>query len=152
MTGGSVTVNGAAKDGTFTFASPPTVRALDGTDINFDNVVNLASTPMLTSGGLGFGLDFSDAQHAQYVLNIWGNGDGSYSLFEAGQLPSIPDTDAIVQGHVYNEYDGGSLSLTASVPDTGSTATLLGIGLFGIGYVAHKKKSVRMPASAAQTA
>lgn len=138
-TAGSITVSGAAKNGTFTFAPVSPVRALDGTDIIFDNVVNIGATHVLTGGGLGFGMNFSDQQHADYVLNIWGNGDGSFSLFEAGQGPDG-------SGHVYSMYNG-SLRLTEAsslaAPDGGSSAAMLGCSLGAIGLIRNRLKKLR---------
>ena len=71
LTSGSITISGAAFNGTFDWAPPTSDRALDGTDIIFNNLISLSSTPMLDSGGLGFGYDLL-AQTITNMLPIFG--------------------------------------------------------------------------------
>jgi hypothetical protein len=144
VTSGTITVTGAALDGTFGLdpitATPPattTVRALDGTDEIFDNQFFKGSDPVFDPNGLGFSSPLTTVGtptttgRANYVVNLWGNGPGNYSLFEAGQA------DSSGTGHVYNEYDGGTLAVSA-VPDTGSTMMFFSIALAGIGWLRRK--------------
>jgi hypothetical protein len=124
---GSINVTGAALDGTFGLVQPSplgSVRGLDGTDIIFDNLYFPTGNPSLDGNGLGFAGGYRGPYQYDYVVNIWGNGPGNYSLFEAGELPGDPTP----VGHVYNEYDGGSFTVTP-VPDGGATAAMLGAGL-----------------------
>lgn len=133
VTDGSLTLTGAAVNGTFTLAAPPTVRGLDGTDIIFDNQFSQSMNPALDSGGLGFGMTEIDSAHYDYVLNIWGNGPNNYSLFLAGQLPDGT-------GHVYQEYDGGTFSFT-QVPEPSTYAAV--VGAAALGFAAIRRRRMR---------
>jgi hypothetical protein len=134
---GSITISGAALDGTFDLVQPqPTsVRGGDGTDIIFNNLVLSSGNPMLDSGGLGFAGGQRDISHFDYVVNLYGNGPGNYGLFEAGSL-----SDGT--GHVYVGYDGGTLSLTA-IPEPSTYAAILGLVSLGFAVV-YRRKTVQL--------
>jgi hypothetical protein len=130
VTDGEVDVTGAALNGTFGWVQGPTVRAVDGTDIIFDNVFSPAADPALDGKGLGFANGYMSPGHYDGVVNIWGNSPGNYSLFEAGG--SV---------RAYNEYDGGTLRVTErAIPDGGITAAMLGMSMLGLGLVRRQVK------------
>jgi hypothetical protein len=131
VTDGSLTLTGAAVNGTFALAAPPTVRGLDGTDIIFDNQFSPTQNPTLDGGGLGFGMTEIDPAHYDYVLNLWGNSANNYSLFEAGKLPDGT-------GHVYQEYDGGTLSFS-QVPEPSTYAVIIGAAALGFAAIRRRR-------------
>jgi hypothetical protein len=102
-------------------ASVPSVRFTDGTDQIFDNVVNAGSNPFLTGNGLEF------ANNNQVGFNLWGNGAGSYTLFDVSGPPLT---------HVYIE-DGGTASIVA-VPEAANM--LGGLSALGYGLVSFRRK------------
>ena len=86
-----------------------TLRIGGANDQIFDDVVNTSSNPFLTGNGLEF------ANSTAVGFNLWGNGPGSYSLFDADNVYII---------------DGGAATLTpAAAPEPSSWA----IGLVALG-------------------
>ena len=102
----------------------------NGDVITFDNAVNPASNPVLTSNGLGFGSGQYDSWHYNTLVNLWGNSPGSYTLFvgEAGtHYGGAWDPEFVYAAST------GTLTLTA-VPEpttmiSGALALLLPVGV-----------------------
>jgi len=125
-TSGYLVVTAGANQGTYNFVSltsplisggtpsEPSVRFTDGTDQIFDDVVNVSSNPYLTGDGLEFANDHLIG------FNLWGNGPGSYSLFDVSGPPDA---------HVY-VIDNGTATITPGpVPEpTTAGCFLLGLG------------------------
>jgi hypothetical protein len=130
---GILNVTAGANQGTFNLLtggpSEQTFRTGDGTDLNYDNVVNLVGISFLDGDGLAFAN--GPAKTAGTIgFNIWGNGDGTYTLF--GDPPwGAP-------------YTSGSATLvlsrgtSVSAPDGGSTMLLLGSALTGLTLIRRK--------------
>jgi len=85
----------------------------------FDDVVNVGSDPFLTSDGLEF------ANNDSVGFNLWGNGPGSYTLFDAS-------------AGVY-DGDNGVATLTP-VPECLWTTTTTSLAALGIVAIARRKK------------
>ncbi len=140
VTAGSATVGGidGFLPGTFSLVSPTTVRALDGTDIIYNNLITPALNPVLDRGGLGFANGYystgPNAGHYNYVLNIFGNSPSNYRLFEAGQLTSAPTT-----GYVYNGING-TLNLT-QIPEPSTYAAILGLATLGVALIRRRQQA-----------
>jgi len=92
--------------------SVPSIRFTDGTDQIFDNAVNVGSNPFLTGDGLEFANDHLIG------FNLWGNGPGSYSLFDVSGPPDV------------HEYiiDGGTATIAPVPEPTTAGCLLLGLG------------------------
>lgn len=135
VTSGSATVNGidGFVPGTFNLVSPSPVRALDGTDIIFNNLITPSQNPTLDSGGLGFAEGYLSAGHYNYVLNLWGNSPDNYTLFEAGELTGGPTPT----GYVYKGVNG-TMNL-ASIPEPATYAAVLGFATLGVAAVRRRK-------------
>ena len=125
-TSGYLDVTAGANQGTYNLVSltsplitggtpsVPSVRFTDGTDLIFDNAVNVSSDPYLTDNGLVFANDHLVG------FNLWGNSPGSYSLFDVSGPPDA---------HVY-VIDNGTATITPGpVPEpTTAGCFLLGLG------------------------
>jgi hypothetical protein len=106
--------------------SVPSVRFTDGTDETLDNLVNVSSNPFLTDNGLVFANDHTIG------FNLWGNGPGSYTLFDVSGSP-IP--------HVYLADNG--TAILVQVPEASVTtmfAFFMGLSLLMV--TVRKKSSV----------
>ena len=128
-TTGSISITGAAFNGTFDMIALNRPQGTDsnivtpsGANLTFDNLVSPLSTPVLTSKGLAFAnasdyLGPAGNGYPEYSLgvNLWGNGDGSYSLWEGD--------------HTQIQYNG-TMTLT-SIPEPSTYALLIGIFAFG---------------------
>jgi hypothetical protein len=122
VSGGSVTGTGTANNGVIYSVEPPqpggSIRPFGATDLIIDNQLSPGLNPFLTGNGLGFmaggGLSF---------LNIWGNGDGSYALFQLGWNPTA-------QAEIYGPQVNGTA--TASAVPIPAAVWLLGSGLVGL--------------------
>jgi hypothetical protein len=123
-TSGYLVVTAGANQGTYNFVSltsplitggtpsEPSVRFTDGTDLIFDDVVNVSSDPYLTDNGLVFANDHIVG------FNLWGNSPGSYSLFD---VSGPPDTGVYFQ-------DNGIATITPAPEPTTAGCFLLGLG------------------------
>jgi hypothetical protein len=140
-TNGSVAVTGSAKDiGSFASyvqnPNPPNIAVANvpgmGGNVDFDDLVtHLNSQQVFDSQGVAFGstyLGVSSHGTPLYtsVVNIWGNGGGSYTLAEF-------DSTGIPQ---YN----GTLSLT-EIPEPETYAAILGAAAFA--YAMFQRKRLR---------
>ena len=94
-----------------------------GNDQIFDNVVNPGSNPFLSDEGLEFANDNTSAG-----FNFWGNGPGSYSLYDGG----INAADS----SIINFVDNGIATITP-VPEP---ATLTLAGLSGLGVLLLRRR------------
>ncbi|MCE0522119.1 MAG: PEP-CTERM sorting domain-containing protein [Methylacidiphilales bacterium] len=111
--------------------SPLTLTNHDGDNITFDNVVNVASDPILNGNGLGFASGpYQDASHYSTLINLWGNGPGSYSLF-VGEAQLDGNGNVIGDPQWVYTYPSGSLTVTVA-PEPSTWALLLG----GLGLLA----------------
>ncbi len=138
---GSVTVSGPSGylNGTLSLAALQnpvgqltTVRNVAGDDIIFDNLVYPNSNPVFDSvGGLGF--VSSTDNNPDYMVNIWGNSPGSYTLAEVGN-------DG--QGRVYVYGDAGTLTLT-QIPEPSAYAAMLGLATLGLASLRRFRRRVR---------
>jgi hypothetical protein len=79
---GFLTVNAGPNQGTYLLVPGPagSVRLPDGTDLIYDNKVNLGSDPVLTGEGLAF-VSRDSSGNPLVGFNLWGNSPGSYTLF-----------------------------------------------------------------------
>jgi hypothetical protein len=107
--------------------NPTSVRDHDGDDEIYDNLVNLGNDPILTGNGLGFAAGQYAPQYYETIINLWGNGPGSYSLYVA---ESQLDANGNVIGDPQWVYDiqSGSLTLT-SVPEPATYGAIAGAGM-----------------------
>jgi hypothetical protein len=95
---------------------------IPGGNQTFDDVVNAGSNPFLT----GDGLEFANSDSVGF--NLFGNGPGSYDLFDTGNGQYV--------------IDGGIATLTAAVPESNWTTTSAGLAALGmLGVIARRKKS-----------
>ena len=126
-------------------ASGPTdARNHDGDVITYDNVANTANDPVFDSAyGLGFGSGYygMDGGTPEYntLVNLWGNGPGSYGMFigEAqlnGNGNVIGDAQWV---YVYNET--GTLNLTPTTVPEPTTAALI-LGALTVGFAAIRRR------------
>ncbi len=128
VTGGSVTGDGTADNGVIYSLYTPvpssgSIRPFGATDLIFDNQLMPGSSPVLTGNGLVF-----EASNGLSYLNIWGNGPGSYTLFQLGYNTST-------LSEIYGPADNGTASitpLTASPTPIPAAAWLFGSGLAGL--------------------
>jgi len=141
VTLGNITVTGAALNGTFGMAilenfDPGTntwsVEPSGGSTIQFDNQI-LSGNPILSNWGLGFsssstGSNPSTDPNPLYALNVWGNGDGSYSLFEGGNNHNL-----------YAEYVGGALVSVSPIPEPSTFAAILGAACLGFAVIRRRR-------------
>jgi hypothetical protein len=102
-TSGHLTVTAGNDLGTYYLATGgPSVRVGGGTDLIYDNVVNPSSDPFLDGNGLAFALN--NVLSSTPGFNLWGNGPGSYTLFDA----SVTE---------YNAANGTATISLAAVPE-----------------------------------
>jgi hypothetical protein len=122
---GSITVTAGNDLGTYSLlTSSPTVVVPVGITANLtgDNEVSPNLNPFLDGGGLVFtGSLFNDNQ-SDVGFNLWGNGPGSYSLFDASATQ-------------YTEADG-----TATITPAPEPATLALAGLGGLGVLLLRRR------------
>ncbi len=123
-TSGYLDITAGANQGTYSLVSltsplitggtpsVPSVRFTDGTDLIFDNVVNVGSDPFLDGNGLVF------ANDNLIGFNLWGNSPGSYTLFDVSGPPDV---------HVYFA-DNGSATVTPAPEPASIAFLLLGMG------------------------
>jgi hypothetical protein len=109
-------------------ASGPTdVRDHDGDVVTYDNVV-LAGDPIFNGNGLGFGSGFYgyDGGTPEYdtIINLWGNGPGSYGLF-VGEAQVDGSGNVIGDAQWVYAENNGTLNLTPS-PEPSTVALMLG--------------------------
>ncbi|HEV2438361.1 MAG TPA: PEP-CTERM sorting domain-containing protein [Verrucomicrobiae bacterium] len=125
--GGFLTVTMGPNQGTYQLVPGSGVfnagRVNGGTDLIVDNLVNPAADPFVDSNGVAF-----EAADQSIGFNLWGNGPGSYTLFDAGG-PTSPYTYVA---------DNGVATLTLTpVPEPTSVA-LLGLGIAA--YALRRRK------------
>jgi len=96
-------------------------RVNGGSDLIVDNLVNAAADPFVNGNGVAF-----EAADKSIGFNLWGNGPGSYTLWDAGG-PTAPYTYVL---------DNGVAALTP-VPEPTSVA-LLGLGIAA--YALRRRK------------
>ncbi len=117
------------------------VRNHDGDVITYDTVVNPLSDPVFDGTGVCFASGFYgyDGGTPEYnaLINIWGNGPGSYGMFIGEANPAdlnpdgtlIPGSDA-QWVYVYNET--GTMTVTLSPVPEPATLGLVSAGLLGL--------------------
>jgi hypothetical protein len=127
-------------------ASGPTdARNHDGDVITYDNLVNVANDPVVNGNGLGFGSGpYDGSAHYNTLINLWGNGPGSYTLF-IGEANLDGNGNVIGDAQYVYHMDSGSLTLitpiVTAVPEP-STFTALGIGAISLlAYAWRQKKA-----------
>jgi len=96
-------------------------RVNGGTDMNVDNLVNPGADPFVDSWGVAF-----EAADKSIGFNLWGNGPGSYTLFDAG---------GAVTPYTYLADNG--VAILTPVPEPTSIA-LLGLGIAA--YAVRRRK------------
>ena len=124
------------------------VRNHDGDVITYDTVANALNDPVFDNTGVCFASGFYgyDGGTPEYnaLINIWGNGPGSYGMFigEANPADLNPD-GTLIPGrdaqwvYVYNETGTMSVTLT-SVPEP-ATLGLVSAGLLGLLALRRRK-------------
>ncbi len=133
------------------------VRDFDGDVVTYDTVANPANNPVFDGTGVGFGSSIINSSisslPATYdggtpvydtIVNIWGNGPGSFGMFigEANPADLNPDGTLIAGRdaqwvYVYNE--SGSMTITAVPVPEPTTAALL-LGALAVGFVAIRRR------------
>jgi hypothetical protein len=109
-------------------------RDHDGDVITYDNLVNLSNDPIYDSDGLGFGSGFYgyDGGTPEYdtIINLWGNGPDSYTLF-------VGEADVDSNGNVIGDTqwvyasDNSSTLNLVPVPEP-ATLGLVSAGFLGL--------------------
>ena len=130
---GSITVSGPSTYfnetlSLATLVSPVTTvtDAIGGDNESFDNLVYPTTNPVFNGNGLGFvSSTTGNNSNPNYWVNLWGNSPDSYTLFEAGNDPSVANG----QNHVYAGLNG-TLTLT-EIPEPSSLAALMGLTTLG---------------------
>jgi|GEM_PF-2801376 hypothetical protein len=125
LTGGSVVGTGLDNSGLIYSLVPVgpggSIRPFGATDLIADNQFAPASSDNFIPGQ-GFTFQNGSGLSATY-LNIWGNGNGSYTIFQLGY-------DTATQTEIYGPQDNGTGTLTATpIP---AAAWLFGSGLIGL--------------------
>ena len=112
----------------------------DGDDIIFDNLVDVASDPILDDDGLGFGSGQYGPTQYNTLINLWGNSPGSYTLFVAeAQLDGNGNVIGDPQW-VYTASNGSlSLNPTSSSPIP-EPATYALFGVVAVGCLAMRRR------------
>jgi hypothetical protein len=141
-TAGSITITGAALNGVFALVPVPaitnsgpgveTISNPNGDFVTFDNLTSPSANPALNSNGLAFasgylGLDGSGRPEYESLINLWGNGPGSYSLFEGKKT----NTE-----QVYVTYNG--TADFQAIPEPSTYAAILGTA--ALGFVAMRRR------------
>jgi len=128
---GSSAINGVAKNH-------------NGDYLTYDNSVNLANNPILTSDGIVFVSNQYAPNYYNTLIGLWGNSPGSYALFVGeAELDSNGNVIPGQNGYVYTQ-DNGSLTLTP-VPEP-SQISFGVLGMIGLLIVRHCKKEQRQTA------
>jgi VPDSG-CTERM motif len=110
---GNLLVTGGSAAGTYALSPGPSVAFI------FDNLLFPSGNPLVDNGGLLF-------KSAGLEINIYSTGPDDYHFdFFDGTVDNLGPS-------------GGLFTLTAAVPDTGSTVSLL--GLASLGLVALRRK------------
>jgi hypothetical protein len=114
----------------------------DGDDIIFDNEVNLSNDPVLDGNGLGFASGpYQDSSHYNTLINLWGNGPDSYTLF-------VAEADVDSNGNVIGDPQWVYASDTDNSPSNPvtlipvpepSTFGLVSAGLLGLLALRRRK-------------
>ena len=127
------------------------VRDRDGDVISYDTVANPLNDPVFDNNGVAFGSGYygSDGGTPIYdtVVNIWGNGPGSYSLF-VGEAQVDANNNLIGDAQWVYYQSNGSLTLTvATVPEASAFGPAAACGLLVVGGISFLRRS--RPASMA---
>jgi hypothetical protein len=111
---GSLTITTGHDQGTYSLVpGQGSIRLYDGTDLIYDNLVNAASNPFLDADGLAFvGTAVNNVGQPLVGVNLWGNSDGSYTLF---------------LDPPYGAVNGSAAISSAPEPDTFGVVTGLGL-------------------------
>jgi hypothetical protein len=145
---GAITTSGAVQTAPVTLASgTPLITIYDAFNIMLTATVQWIQikTEGLT-GGLNSAGGVLNLTNIQYtganadLLTLKASGGGSGSAVITFQFdPGKSLTDLTTAGITETSYSG---SLTANVPDGGTTAVLMGLGLLGVGFAGRRMKLV----------
>lgn len=126
------------------------VRDFDGDVITYDTVVNPLSNPIFDSTGVTFASSIingnissapaaSDGGTPVYdtLINIWGNGPGSYTMFVGEANPADLNPDGtLIAGRdaqwVYVYGESGTMNITPVPEPATAGCLLLGLGVFAL--------------------
>jgi len=130
-------------------SSQSNVRTQDGTVITYDTVANALNNPVFDGTGVAFGSGYAGLQSStpsyDTIVNIWGNGPGSYGMFIGEANPAYLNPDGTpITGAPHNEiqwvyvYDETGTVTITPVPEP-ATLGLVSAGLLSLLALRRRK-------------